>query len=402
MQDFSAYLQGGVVPEKKNLSQVFLGALGAVGMSVAARESAAHMDHNEFSMVPFAQQDSAQIAQNLLGFPRVSRVCVVLVDGLGALQLQARRGHVPNLRALNLDSQITTVVPATTAAGISALGTGMLPGENAMAGYALRSARTGATFSLIKWDGSGYTGDDWQTQPTLFERLAPADLAQTALVQPRSYIGSGLSLAALRGASAFAAETLAQRFACAADLLAQGKRAVYVYWGDLDRVGHKHGWESEQWIDELEKFDAEFGVFLRKVPHDTLVIVTADHGMVDATEKVDIALSAPLRTDIRQVAGEERAFQIYTSKPAEVAQRWRAELADLAWIFTKAELIASGLLGAVSEFTASVLGDVIAFSKTGVGFVDSRVHSSSAIGLIGVHGSLTPQEMYIPLVTEVC
>lgn len=402
MQEFCEYLQGSVTPASKNISQVFFGALGAVGMTVAARKSAACLGGVQPQELLSPYLESAQAAQDLLGLPSASRVCVVLVDGLGALQLQARRGHVPNLRTLNLDAQITTVVPATTAAGISALGTGMLPGENAMAGYSLRSARNGATFSLIKWDGSGYSGDDWQTQPTLFERLTPADLAQTALVQPRSYIGSGLSLAALRGADAFAAEQLPQRFACAADLLRHGKKAVYVYWGELDRVGHKHGWESEAWIDELEKFDAEFGIFLRHLPSDTLVILTADHGMVDATEKIDIAHNARLRTDVEQVAGEERAFQIYTSQPEEVAQRWRTEIGDLAWVFTKTELIASGLLGPVTQFTAQAIGDVVAFSKTGVGFVDSRVHSSSAISLVGVHGSLTPQEMYIPLITEVC
>lgn len=381
------YLRNAVLPGEKNLSQVFLAALGAVRIPLEINEK----DDLE---------DSRQ-AQKILGFPDVKRVCVVLVDGLGSLQLQARRGHVPNLRTLNLESKITTVVPSTTAAGITALGTGVLPGKNAMAGYSLRCPLTGATFSLIKWEGAGYDAEKWQTHPTLFERLSADNLARTAIIQPREYIGSGLSLAALRVAPAISAQRLDQRFDAAVKLFHDGVKATYLYWGNLDKVGHKYGWESQQWIDELENFDREFGRFLRLVPKNTLVLLTADHGMVDAGEKIDIAEDDFLNQDISQVAGEERAFQIYTAKPDLVAERWREKLADLAWVFSKDELIASGILGTVSDFTASVIGDVVAFSKTNLGFVDSRVQSAGAIGLVGVHGSLTAQEMYIPLVFEV-
>ncbi|XCB29986.1 alkaline phosphatase family protein [Arcanobacterium hippocoleae] len=234
---------------------------------------------------------------------------MVLVDGLGSLQLLQRRGHVPNLRTLNLEAQITTVAPSTTAAGISALGTGMLPGENAMAGYSLRSPRTGQTFSLIKWDGSGYQAPEWQSKPTLFERLGKDDLALTGVIQPSDYIGSGLSLAALRSAPAYSAQRLDQRFGRAAQLLRTGIKAVYVYWGELDKVGHKHGWQSERWIDELENFDREFGVFLRNLPKGTLVVLTADHGMIDAAEKIDIALNPQLRAGVEQVAGKNAPFR---------------------------------------------------------------------------------------------
>lgn len=346
-------------------------------------------------------EEQAKQAQDAFSFPAVKRVCVVLADGLGSLQLQSRSGHVPNLRHLDPGAQTTSVVPATTAAAITAFGTGALPGQTAMAGYSLRSPRTEAVFSLINWENSGYVAGQWQRHPTVFEQL-PNAKETFAAVQPKKFIGSGLSLAALRGAACFPAQTLPERFDCAAHLLRCGKKAVYVYWGDLDSAGHRYGWKSEQWISALEYFDAEFGRFLRCVPSGTLVILTADHGMTDAGEKTDIAANADLTANVDCVAGEERAFQIYTDTPQAVARRWRERFAQDAWIVEKEELLQSGIMGSVTDFARSVIGDVLVFSKNTMGFVDSRVHSASAIAMIGVHGSMTPDEMLIPLIRVVC
>ncbi|TBW23041.1 phosphodiesterase [Arcanobacterium bovis] len=347
-------------------------------------------------------QDGIDSARDraLLGLPQAQRVCVILVDGLGSQQLVMRRGHAKNLRTLDIERYITTVVPATTAAGITSFGTGKLPGKTAMAGYALKSPLDDRVFSLISWNDTVHDPQEWQREPSLFELLEQR-AQDTVLVQPSKFIGSGLTLAALRGAQALSAETLPQRVDATLDAFRSGKKLCYLYWGDLDSVGHKHGWQSELWINELELFDAEFGRLLRKLPSDTLVVLTADHGMIDANDKIDISTRTALRQGIDVVAGEERAFQIYTTEPDDVVVRWREEVGEHAWILRKEEVIDSGLLGPVCDLTERAIGDVIAFSKDGTGFVDSRVHSASAISMVGVHGSLTEAEMYVPLVVEV-
>lgn len=363
----------------QSLESVLPAALAAVGYSVKAGES----------------------ARQVLQIPPASQVCVVLVDGLGYQQLQARRGHIPNLRALDIDTHINTVFPSTTAAAITAFGTGLLPGESAMAGYALRSPYNGRVFSLINWNDAGISAEKWQNNPTLFEMLKE-EAIHTAIIQPQKFIASGLSMAALRGAPVVPAESLEERVQAAANALREGKKLVYLYWGELDAVGHRYGWKSERWINELEYFDMGWGSLLRQVPPGTLVILTADHGMVDAERKIDIAAVPALRKDVECVAGEERAFQIYTSDPQAVAKRWEDEVVDIAWIYTKEQLIASGWLGTVSARAQQAIGDVWAIAKDTTGFVDSRVHSSAAISMVGVHGSRTEAEMQIPLIMELC
>ncbi|MGB4634887.1 MAG: alkaline phosphatase family protein [Arcanobacterium sp.] len=366
--------KGATLPGKKRLDGILPAVTNAVGLG-------------EQAYTPFS-------------FPQAKRACVVLADGLGYQQLVQRLGHAPNIRRLGLGNPVTTIVPSTTAAGITAFGTGQRPGMTAMAGYSLRVPGTSRVFSLISWNDSQVRAETWQTQPTVFENLGP-DAAQVRLIQPAKFINSGLTNAGLRGAQVVAAEKLAQRVDATLNQFRKGAKLVYLYWGDLDSTGHTYGWQSERWIGELEHFDAEFGRLIRSLPRDTLLVFTADHGMIDVDERVDIAHIPQLRDGVEVVAGEPRAVHLYTSEPEEVAQRWREYCGDQAWVATKREVIDVGLLGPVSDFTQSVIGDVAVFARDNRVYVDSRVQSAQAISLVGVHGSLTAQEMQIPLIVEV-
>lgn len=339
------------------------------------------------------------LAPNQLGLPPARKLCFILVDGLGAYQLRERSGHAPNLRRSGLDTDISSVIPSTTAAAITAVGTGQLPGRTSMAGYSMRSPNSGQLFSLIGWQEPGLEPAQWQLEPTIFERLGD-QAERLALIQPRKFVGSGLTSAALRGARTIVAETLEQRVDAAVRALRNDVDACYLYWGDIDAAGHTYGWNSDAWISQLEAFDSEFGRLVRSLGRDTLVVLTADHGMIDVAERIDVAEHANLASGVDLVAGEPRAVQLYTSEPHDVARRWREHFADRVWLYTTDELIEQGMFGPVTEHTRELLGDVFVFSAGRQAIVDSRVQSAHAIGLIGVHGSLTNQEMRVPLVVQ--
>ena len=48
---------------------------------------------------------------------------------------------------------------------------------------------------------------------------------------------------------------------------------------------------------------------------------------------------------------------------------------------------------------ASVIGDLLVLARGCGGVVDSRTQSAAAIAMPGIHGSVTPTEMRIPVVT---
>ncbi len=372
--------EGFVRPAPRNVSLVLAGALAAVGLLDA---------------------EDAQEAARTLRIEAAPRVCVVVVDGLGAENLAARSGHARTLQSWGAQEPITSVCPSTTSAAITALGTAALPGRTAMMGYSLRNPADGTLFSLIKWEGTGLDARSWQKVATLAERLGEG-AGGFGVVQPRSYIGSGLSLAALRGAPAIAADTAEERVAAAAKALRSGMKAVYLYWGELDHAGHARGWQSNEWTACLEELDAGMRTLARSVPSGTLIILTADHGMVDVERRWDVADNPRLAEGVSLVAGEERAVQAYTDEPDAVGARWQDVLGEAAWVLTREEAFGEGLFGSETEAGRAVAGDVFAFMTDRFAVADSRVRPNpKAPFMVGVHGSLTSAEMRVPFLMEV-
>ncbi|MGV9188780.1 alkaline phosphatase family protein [Arcanobacterium canis] len=360
------------------ITATFAGALDAVGYNIPGTADA-----------------------DVLGFPSASKLCFVVVDGLGALQLQARHGHAPTLRSLSINRAITTVTPSTTAAALTAITTGEEPGQTSMAGYTMRNDATHEAFSLVSWKGHRLPEPrQWQSCPTLFERLGSrADKAR--VIVAKKYIGTPFSQAFLRSAHMVPAQSLDERIDAAAQALRSGVDVAYLYWENIDKAGHRNGWNSQAWIDALEELDAGIRSLLRRLPSDTLLVLTADHGMVDVTERIDIAAHQQLRRGIGLVAGEPRALHLYTTEPDDVVRRWSEFLGDKADVLTKSDVASSGLLGPIAEHVNDRLGDVFVLMKGTSVVVDSTTQPSSAINLIGVHGSRTDAEMYVPLIMEV-
>ncbi|MCF2706307.1 alkaline phosphatase family protein [Arcanobacterium haemolyticum] len=335
-----------------------------------------------------------------LGLPEAEKVCVVLVDGLGYENLSVRLGHAPTLRSWDRREPLTSVAPSTTAASITALGTGELPGATAMMSYSLRSPESGENFSLIKWEDPALRPEEWQKAPTLFELMGQDAASNCAVVQPGSYIGSGLSRCALRGVNAISAETPDERVDAAARALRGGARAVYLYWGELDHAGHAHGWQSEEWVDALETLDAGMRRLAHALPRGTLILLTADHGMIDVEERIDVSAIPHLCDGVELVSGEERLLHLYTHNPTDVVHRWREELGDISWVLTKEEAIATGFFGSVSDHARDVMGDVLVAQSARYSLIDMRQHKARSGFMVGVHGSLTRDEMMIPLIVE--
>lgn len=347
----------------------------------------------------------AVASRDLLGVPAAERVCVVLVDGLGFTNLSQRSGHAPFLRSLLSGSEpLTTTFPSTTATAMGTFGTGLTPGRTAMLGYTVRDPATGRLGNLVSWTDLP-PAEAWQPEPSLLGRLADAGV-RVVSVGPARFEGSGLTRAALRGAAYRPADSLGQRVdAVVRELRAPG--VVYLYWGDVDKVGHHEGCESWQWGDALESLDSELARLARSLPSGTVLLVTADHGMVDVdpAQRWDVGGSPALAEGVALVAGEPRALHLHLGRdvdPAAVVGRWQEALGDAVVVRTRDEAVAGGWFGDVTDRVRPVIGDVVVATTGRVTVVDSRTQTPASLGLVGVHGSLTRQEMLVPcLVTQV-
>ena len=58
-----------------------------------------------------------------------------------------------------------------------------------------------------------------------------------------------------------------------------------------------------------------------------------------------------------------------------------------------------GWFGPVAEHVRPMIGDVVVAMTGRATVVDSRTQSRMSLELVGVHGSLTPEELTVPLLT---
>jgi hypothetical protein len=342
-----------------------------------------------------------------LGLPAARRVCVVMADGLGKALLKARGGHAPFLRRhLEQSQALDAAFPTTTAASLASLGTGRPPGLHGIVGYdVVDPGRRRVVNMLGNWP-TDLDPHAWQPLPTVLETAA--EHVHVSTVSLPQFAQSQLTRAALRGGEFIAAQTPQARVRSAAETLAGHPRALmYCYWNELDKAGHRYGSDSVEWGRQLEDLDSAMRTLAGRLPAGTLLLLTADHGMVDVPveRRIDYSTLPGLLDGVELTAGEPRAVQLHLGTDADaaartkLADRWREEFGQRAWIATRDEAVAHGLFGEVDERVVGRIGDVLVMPSEGLALFDSRRASPQAFSMVGQHGSLTRAEREVPLLT---
>ena len=334
--------------------------------------------------------------------PAADQVCVVLVDGLGYEVLADSRTRAPFLKGQLAESRVLRAgFPTTTAASMGSFGTGRPPGQHGLVGYEMLDPDRDRLINGLKWDDD-VDPERWQVYPTVFEQLDRAGIPSVR-VGPLRFNGSGLTNAALRGGSFVAATKLRDTCDAAVHALTSGiAKLVYLYWGGVDYAGHTHGWRSRSWRDAVAEFDRAMSSLYRGLPAGTVLLITADHGMLDLdhAHRHDLAQTPRLLTGVRHIGGETRCLQLYVEPGAteQVAAGFAAEFGELVWVRTRDEAIEQGWFGPVDAHVRPRIGDVLVAAAGDFGLVDSRVVDPKVLRLVGQHGSLTEAEQLIPLI----
>ena len=341
-----------------------------------------------------------------LELPPARAAVVLLIDGLGDALLAERGGHAPFLRGLRSGEHSTTLAsgfPSTTATSMGMFGTGLMPGAHGLVGLDVLDPARGVLFNELQWDPA-VDPRRWQPSTTVFERVAAAG-HDVIRIGPGFFDGSGLTEAVQRGGRFVAAQSLERRVGAALEAVRSARSGlVYVYWGDLDKAGHEHGCGSWRWIEELERIDAFTRQLAEGLPRDVLLMVTADHGMVDVPfeNRLDLASEPDLAAGVRLVGGEPRSLQLHCEPGAvaDVLAAWRERLGPDMTVMSRAEAVAGGWFGPVSDHVLPRIGDVVTSAVGPIAVVDSRTARQQILDLIGFHGARTPEETLIPLLVQ--
>jgi hypothetical protein len=360
--------------------------------------------------------------------PGVRNVVLVILDAVGyrsllrALDEAGDDSALPRLAQVGQLVPITSVFPSTTVAALTTIWTGRTPIDHGFLGTKLLLGEQGMLANmlslgpaihhrpgeLLNW---GWEADEFVTVPSLGQQLS-ANGVQTIAHTHLPFIGGALTRVFLRGMAHkrghvdFSDMWINLRHALSRRS-GDGKLFVSGYWGGTDNTAHVYGPEGEP-------FQAAMRHLLRSLEEDflsslpaaaregTLLIVTADHGQTTTPPGRIVHLSdhpALRRTLLVPPAAEARAAYVHVRPGQARALRdyVAGHLADRFLFLEIERVLEAGLFGSVDvELDPGVrarLGDFLLLARD-----DSRLlYVDEPTPFHGHHGSLTPDEMLVPL-----
>jgi len=268
----------------------------------------------------------------LLPVPAADRIVLLLIDGLGLHQLPLGSAVAPFLSQMTplLAEGIDSTFPSTTATALTSLGTGLPPGGHGIMGAAFWLPEIAGVLSPLGWREQP-NPMMVQPEPTVFDAASRAGIA-TAVVGPRSFATGGLTTAALRGARYIGADSPGELIIAVPQASSEAAPTlVYGYIGEVDKTGHIHGVGSQQWLLDLQWADRAVEAIAQRLQPGTLLLVTADHGMVNCPDDRRISIDEEKYwRGVRRIAGEPRMRQIYLQPDATADAVARAPADDPA------------------------------------------------------------------------
>jgi hypothetical protein len=311
----------------------------------------------------------------------------------------AARGALAPVLASGIGGTITSVAPSTTACALTSLATGRPPADHGVVGY--RVAIEGQIMNVLGWTIGGVDARVrlpaavFQPCPTFPGATGPDPVP---VVTRYDYGPTGFTAAHLGPVDLHRWHTPAGLVTGVRTLLAGGAPFVYAYYEGIDKVAHARGLD-QYYDDELRAVDRLVGDVRAALPPGAALVVTADHGQVEVGASVEV-LSPELMGAVSLLSGEGRFRWLHTAPGAadDVAAVAQSQYGDIAWVRTKEQLIAEGWLGGVpSAAVAARMGDVALVPFTPTAFLDPA--DTGELRLAARHGSLTPDEMLVPLLS---
>ncbi|MEA3335907.1 MAG: alkaline phosphatase family protein [Chloroflexota bacterium] len=367
-------------------------------------------------------------------FPqRYQNVIVLFVDAFGWRFFEQHRSNLPFLRRFadqGSATRLTSQFPSTTAAHVTTFYTGLPVGQHGVFEWGYYEPKLDTMIWPLPFSfagdhqpetlrTAGITGPDiLPTGEALGQQLAGYGVT-TTILQPAPFARSTYSDLISRGADIMPYKTLAEALVNLTELLdrQQGASLAALYFGMIDGIMHEYGPDSPQAQAEIESCFSELERWFRRdagrLPSDTLVLLTADHGQVtvDPEETVYLhqlpqfhKLEPMLRVNSQGhlliPGGSCRDMFLYVNDAALAGAQalLQEDLQDTADIVQTSTLIQRGYFGPlpVSDAFLSRVGNLVILPRDNGNvwwYEEGRFDQPYR----GHHGGLTRAEMEIPL-----
>jgi Type I phosphodiesterase / nucleotide pyrophosphatase len=347
---------------------------------------------------------------------RAQHVVLVLLDAFG-WRFFTRHGDHPLLRRLDAVTRLTTQFPATTTAHVTTLHSGVPVGEHGLYEWNVYDATLDAIITPLLFSYAGDAARDTlvrsgadpervlPSDPTLYERLGAAGVAchafQSAAFTPSTYdsvLARGAHIHPMTALRAGLAELATTMHAT------EGPAYAYVYWDEVDTVGHLRGPSSSDFALAVQRCLDALDNGLRALPEGTVVLLAADHGQVDVHPAKTIyvnerwpellgLLARGSRGRVLAPAGSARDLFLHCRPDTvdEVVDGLERLVGERATVHRVADLVEAGWLGPVGERMRARMPDVCVLPAPGE-TVWWRERHRFDMHFCGHHGGLSEDE----------
>lgn len=330
---------------------------------------------------------------NRLKLPRVSSALVVLIDGLGYLNLKENSGHARALSKLlgaSGDRSVRCGFPSTTAVSLTSLGTGLPAGAHGILGYQVMDD-SGSIRNML----NGWRPQDnpraWQPNQTVVERARAAGV-RASMVAAKEYGGSGFTSVIMGDLDYFGEDDLVAR-ANRANTVASAKQSItYLYFAELDQAAHRHGVNSDEWLATLEAIDQA----VARLTGSYGLLITADHGVMDVepSRQVYVDNIPGFSEAVSYAIGDPRALFCYGDRDKAAKALEASGVTFYSPTFP--ELIEHGWVA--DQISLDRVPDFVLIAHGNLAFHDRRTAKPQSLKMIGQHGGISDLEMRVPLI----
>ena len=314
-------------------------------------------------------------------------VVVLLLDGMGKVILEELLDENGPFRS-HLAGGYKSVFLSTTVAATTSAMSGLQPCEHSWLGWDCYYPQVDKNVTVF-----------FNTVQGTDEPAADYNVART--ITPYEDVVSKINKA---GGKAYGcAPFLAPYPASIEELCAQIKglceepdrKYIYAYWNQPDGLLHENGCSSNIVKEALENIEATVNKLAEEL-EDTLIIVTADHGHIDTDYAVLQDYPKICDCLVRLPSLEPRVlnFFIKEDKKEIFEKEFKKEFGDKFLLMPMEEAIEKNLFGTGKhhENFRGMLGDYLAIATDNFSIYFNEERWAS------MHGSLTENEMLIPLI----
>ncbi len=312
---------------------------------------------------------------------------ILILDGMGKNILDEFAKRYPNnFLSKHLYTYLTAIYPSTTACATTSIKSGLLPIETGWSGWANYFKEVDK--DLVLFNGTDYyTGQNYNINA--YTVLPYKPYFETLNIKG-TYVEPDFSL------NNHKLEDVLSK--CLSNFT-KGIQTMYVYDTEPDGMLHKLGTLNNEIYKTLNKYSKQIEKFYKRLPSNTLLLISADHGHIDSTN-IKFYLDEYLYSMLtRKPTNDSRCltFKVKENKKDEFKSYFESIYSNVYDLYSKDEFLDAGFMGQSETMPprlSDFLADFVAIAKTDYTFALKE----KTLEMKSNHAGITGEEMIIPLI----